>query len=219
MAALIMRGSYVRNPENVGVGRGVGDARQRSVVVPLCRAVLAISLTLPAAASAQDAWRLEALYGQASAPTSQGFAEFVALAAGREWSLGRGSFLAAELYPLFVVNLTRVDLPDRPRETVYAAALTPLLGYTFLPESARVRLRLEAGIGAFYGVSPVPAEGSRFNFLDQVGLLAVVRLDSGPTIAAGLRRLHVSNAGVAGDDNPGLSFYSVAVSVSWPARK
>ncbi len=160
-----------------------------------------------------------ALYGQASAPTSQGFAESGALAFGREWPIGKGLSLAAELYPHFVVNLTRVDLPDRPRATVYAFAASPLLGYTLFPERARIRLRLEAGIGLLWGFSPVPAEGSRFNFLDQLGVLLLFRLDSGSQIAAGLRRFHISNAGLAGPDDPGLSFYSAAVSFSWSARK
>ena len=171
------------------------------------------------AAHGQDAWRLVALYGQASAPTSQGFAESGALALGREWPLGKGFGLSAEVYPLFLVRLTRVDLPERPRETVWAVAASPLLSYTFLPEKARVRIRLEAGIGLFWGFSPVPAEGSRFNFLDQLGGFFVFRLDSGSRIAVGVCRFHVSNAHLYGPVDPGLSFYSGAVSFSWPPRK
>ncbi|HUM02051.1 MAG TPA: acyloxyacyl hydrolase [Thermoanaerobaculia bacterium] len=182
-------------------------------------AALAVLLLVPAAAQGQDAWRVVALYGQASAPTSQGFAESGALALGREWPLGKGFGLSAELYPLFLVRLTRVDLPERPRETVWAVAASPLLSYTFLPEKARVRIRLEAGVGLFWGFSPVPAQGSRFNFLDQLGALLVFRLDSGSRIAAGLCRFHVSNAHLYGSVDPGLSFYSGAVSFFWPPGK
>ena len=75
-----------------------------------------------------------------------------------------------------------------------------------------------ASVGPLWAFSPVPAEGSRFNFLDILGGRVHVRLLDGVSLSGGLRRTHVSNLGVVGPDNPGLSFYSGVVGLSWPAR-
>jgi hypothetical protein len=163
-------------------------------------------------------WRVAATYGQASAPRSQGFAEQATLSLVRDLPLGGGFTLGIELTPLFVVNQTRVDLPGRPREVAYAVAAAPLIGWTYMPKTARLGLRLEGGVGLFGGFSPIPAEGSRFNFLDQFGGLILVRAGEDHLISAGVRRVHVSNLGVVGPDNPGLSFYAGAVGLSWPVR-
>jgi hypothetical protein len=163
-------------------------------------------------------WRVSASYGQASAPRSQGFAEAATLSVARDFPLGSGFTLGIEFIPLFVVNETRVDLPGRPREVAWAAAVSPVLAWTYLPRTSRLGVRLEGGIGVFWGFSPIPAEGSRFNFLDRVAGLVLVRAGKGPLVSAGILRAHVSNLGTVGPDNPGLSFYSVVAGVSWPAR-
>lgn len=173
---------------------------------------------LAQAQAAHDAWRVVASYGQASAPRSQGFAEQASLSIVRDFDLGANFTLGVELTPLFVVNLTRVDLPGRPRDVAYAVAAAPLVGWTYLPKTASVGLRIEAGVALFWGFSPIPAEGSRFNFLDQFGGLILVRAGQDHIVSAGVRRVHVSNLGLAGTDNPGLSFYSGVVGLSWPAR-
>ena len=122
-----------------------------------------------------------------------------------------------EATPLFVVNQTRVDLPGRPRETAFAVAALPLLLFDAFPRSA-VGFRLEGGVGLFWGFSPVPAEGSRFNFFDLFGGRVTLRTSDRFALSVGIRRTHVSNLGLAGTDNPGLSFYSGVVGLSWPAR-
>ena len=116
------------------------------------------------------------------------------------------------------MNLTRVDLPGRPREVAYAISLAPLLAWTVLPKASRFGLRLEGGVGIFAGFTPIPAEGSRFNFLDEFAGLILFRAGSDHVVSAGIRRVHVSNLGLVGRDNPGLSFYSGVVRLSWPAR-
>jgi hypothetical protein len=168
-------------------------------------------------AFAQD-WRVSAAYGQASAPRSQGFAEFASLGLARDWALGRGFSLGVEVTPLFAVNETRVDLPGRPREAAYAVAASPVLAFTHLLRTSRVGLRLEGGVGILWGFSPIPAEGSRFNFVSQLAGLVLVRAGTDRLVSLGVRRAHVSNLGLAGKDNPGLSFYSGVAGVSWPAR-
>jgi hypothetical protein len=100
-----------------------------------------------------------------------------------------------------------VDLPGRPRQTAFAVAALPLLVYDAFPRS-RVGVRLEGGAGVLWAFSPVPAEGSRFNFLDVFGLRACVRLSDRSRLSGGLRRTHISNLGIVGPDNPGLSFYA-----------
>jgi hypothetical protein len=172
----------------------------------------------PDAAAAQPAWHVIVSYGQASAPRSQGFAEAATLSVARDVPLGSGFSWGIELTPLFVVNQTRVDLPGRPRNIAFAVAAGPLVRWTYLPRTARVGLLIEAGVSLFSGFSPIPAEGSRFNFLDQFGGLILVRIGQDYIVSAGVRRVHVSNLGFAGPDNPGLSFYSGVVGISWPTR-
>jgi hypothetical protein len=163
-------------------------------------------------------WDVAVTYGQASAPRSQGFAESATLSFARDVALSGSFTWGVEATPLFAVNQTRVDLPGRPREKADAVDASPFLAYTYLPKEARVGLRLEGGVGLLWGFSAIPAEGSRFNFLDQIGGRILVRAGRDRVVSAGLRRVHVSNLGLAGPDNPGLSFYSAAVGVSWPAR-
>lgn len=157
-------------------------------------------------------WHVLFSYGQASAPTSQGFAEFGSLSVARDFPLSSGFAWGVELTPLFLVSLTRVDLPDRPRESRAAVAAAPFLAWDAFPRAA-VGLRLEASVGLLWAFSPVPAEGSRFNFLDILGGRVRVRLGGGAALSVGVRRTHVSNLGTVGPDNPGLSFYAGALSL------
>lgn len=162
----------------------------------------------PAQVASPPQWHLISSYGQASAPTSQGFAEGASLSAARDFPLGSAGFCwGVELTPLFFVNLTRVDLPGHPREDRFVVAAASYLAFDAFKKSA-VSLRLEASVGLAWAFSPVPAEGSRFNFLDILGGRARVRLSDGVSISGGLRRTHLSNLGTVGPDNPGLSFYS-----------
>jgi Lipid A 3-O-deacylase (PagL) len=163
-------------------------------------------------------WHVFVSYGQASAPRSQGFAEAATLSVTRDVPLGPRFSLGVEFTPLFVVNQTRVDLPGRPREVAYAVAAAPVLSWTLMSKDARFGLRLEGAVGIFCGFSRIPAEGSRFNFLDEFAGLIFVRAGSDRLVSLGIRRAHVSNLGLAGSDNPGLSFYSGVVGLSWPAR-
>jgi hypothetical protein len=171
-----------------------------------------------AGAAPNAGWRVSASYGQASAPRSEGFAEQGSLMVAHDSDLGSGFTLGIELTPLFVVNQTRVDLPGRPREVAYAVAVVPVLAWTWVPKASRLGLRLEGGVGIFWGFSPIPAEGSRFNFHETFSGLVLVRAGRNRLVSAGIRRAHVSNLGVVGPDNPGLSFYSVVAGVSWLAR-
>ncbi len=130
----------------------------------------------------------------------------------RDFPLGSNFAWGVELTPLFLVTLTRVDLPDRPREGRAAVAAAPFVAWDLFPRSA-VGLRLEASVGLLWAFSPVPAEGSRFNFLDILGGRVRVRLGPLAALSAGIRRTHVSNLGTVGPDNPGLSFYAAVLAL------
>ena len=160
-----------------------------------------------------------ASYGQASAPRSQGFAEAATLSVARDFPLGSDFSWGVELTPLFVVNQTRVDLPGRPREVAYAVAVAPVLAWTHPPKASRFGLRLEGGVGIFWGVLADSRRGLAVQLPRRVRRLSS---SSGPEAIASSRPAsgasHVSNLGLAGSDNPGLSFYSGVVGLSWSAR-
>lgn len=129
------------------------------------------------------------------------------LGVAREFPLGSNFTWGVEVTPFFWVRLTRVDLPSHERESRLALAAAPVLAWETCPRCA-VSLRLEGSVGLVWAFSPVPAEGSRFNFLDLFGARVRVRLSDAISLSGGLRRTHVSNFGVVGPDNPGLSFYA-----------
>jgi hypothetical protein len=145
--------------------------------------------------------------GQASDPPSVRFAEFAGAAVARDLRLVGRLGGSVELYPLLVFNQTRTD--HFTRERVAASALSTLFTFEIGARQAPWGLRVEAGSGVFYGYRPIPAAGSRFNFYDQIGGRLVLRLRKGGAISLGYRRLHISNLGLAGTDNPGLSLHTV----------
>ena len=159
-----------------------------------------------------------ASYGQATAPRSQGFADATMLSVARDFRFFGDFTWGVEATPVFVVNQTRGDLPNRPRRTAYAVAVSPYFAWTYLPRTARFGVRLENRVGLFWGFSAIPAQGSRFNFLDQFDAMLVARAGPDRIVTAGFRQMHISNLGLAGPDNPGLSFYSGVVGLSWRAR-
>ena len=164
------------------------------------------------AQATEEPWRVVASYGQASAPTSQGFADVTSLSFARDFRLLGPLRWSVELSPVFVVRETRVDAPSRARETAWAVAALPLLVYDALV--GPVGLRLEGGAGVLWATAPVPAEGSRPNFLDVVGARASMPLATGASVSVGLRLAHISNLGLAGPGNPGLSFSAAVLALN-----
>lgn len=158
--------------------------------------------------------RVVVTYGQASAPTSQGFAEAMTLSVARDFRLFGPLRWSLEATPVMVVRETRVDDSSRPRATAFAFAVLPLVVFDAFPRSA-VGVRLEGGAGFLWATAPVPAEGSHANFFDVFGVRAVLRAWPEASVSLGVRRTHVSNLGLAGPDNPGLSFYAGAVALDF----
>ncbi len=176
--------------------------------------VLVFVITVPrlhAADPPKPVWRLLAQGGQASAPTSQGFAEFAGIAFTRDLPLGHRFGLSVEAYPALLIHQTRTLRAGR--ETIPAVSAGGLLTYAIGFGRSRFGLRLEGGAGLFYSRDPVPAAGSRFNFFDQGGAQLSVRLGDDRRLWAGYRRVHISNLGLVGDDNPGLSFHSLVLAI------
>lgn len=152
--------------------------------------------------------------GQATAPHSAHFAEFAGIAAARDLRLTGRLGGTAELWPLLDFNETRAD--GSGRERVGASALALSLTFDAGPPRGTWGLRLEVGSGLFYGWRRVPDSGSRFNFLDQGGVRIVRRFEDGSELSVGWRRVHISNLGLAGDRNPGLSFHSLVLAWDLP---
>lgn len=155
--------------------------------------------------------------GQATAPTIAHFAEFAGIAVARDvkiWKLVGGT---AEVWPLLQFNQTKDDYSARER--VGASALALSLTLDLAPRRGPYSLRLEAGSGLFYGWEPVPDRGSQFNFFDQGGARIVRRLAGGGALSVGYRRVHISNLGLAGEHNPGLSFHSLVLAWDLPPAR
>jgi hypothetical protein len=175
-------------------------------------AALLLLFASPVAAG-DGRWRVLVQGGQASAPRSVRFAELAGIALARDFPLTGRLGASVELYPLLVVNQTRPDFVTRER--VGAMSLGGLLTFDVGRRGAWWSLRLEGGAGAFWGFAPIPAAGSRFNFLDQGGARLLARLGNGGTVSAGYRRVHISNLGLAGDRNPGLSLHQLVLAYGW----
>lgn len=187
-----------------------GSSSSRSLTAAAAALVL---LAAARHAVAEERWRVFVEGGQASAPKSVRFAEFAGVAVARDLPLTGRLGASVEAYPVLLVNQTRTDHVTRERVGAVAGGL--LLTFDVGRSGASWGLRLEAGAGLLWGFGPIPASGSRFNFLDQGGARLVRRLDGGGSLSAGYRRAHVSNLGLAGDDNPGLSFHSLVLAYGW----
>jgi hypothetical protein len=72
---------------------------------------------------------------------------------------------------------------------------------------------LDGGGVWFDGRIPIPA-GTRFNFAARAGLDATVRVGRRTWLSAGVRHLHLSNAGM-GDVNPGIDAKLIALGLAW----
>jgi hypothetical protein len=115
----------------------------------------------------------------------------------------------AELWPLLQFNQTRLDYSGRMR--VGASALALSLTLDLGPPRAPWGVRVEVGSGLFYGWERVPDRGSQFNFFNQGGARLVRRLGDGSALSIGWRRVHISNLGLAGAHNPGLSLSALVL--------
>lgn len=180
------------------------------------RAGLLLALTLPAAGRSAPWWQPQRVLlqgGQAFDPPSVRFAECAGAAFARDLHLAGRLGGSVELYPLLVFNQTRTD--HVTRERVAASALSTLFTFDIGARRRSWGLRVDAGSGLFYGYRPVPAVGSRFNFYDQLGARLVHRVANERAISLGYRYLHISNFGLAGSSNPGLSVHTAVAAFDW----
>ena len=77
-------------------------------------------------------------------------------------------------------------------------------------------LFLEVSAGVAQATRAVPAGGTHFNFIEEVGAGATYRLDDGVHLIGGVRYWHLSNAKIHGEDkNPGLNGYGAYVGLMW----
>jgi hypothetical protein len=140
---------------------------------------------------------------------------FGSMALARDFLLAAGSRFAVstELYPVFVVRQRQLDRTSS--ESKVASALAGLLVYRGGTLGPGWGYRVEVGTGLLYPWNgAVPADGTRFNFLDQGGASIVYR--TSVEWSVGYRLVHVSNANLFGvHRNPGTSFQAVVVSIGW----
>lgn len=177
---------------------------------------LFLALCLPTTGWSAPWWQPQRVVlhaGQAFDPPSVRFAEFAGVAVARDVRLAGRLGASVELYPLLVFNQTRTD--HFTRERVAASCLSILLTFDIGLRQGSWGIRADAGSGLFYGYRPVPAAGSRFNFYDQGGARLVRRIASERAISLGYRFLHISNFGLAGTNNPGLSFHTAVAALDW----
>lgn len=132
------------------------------------------------------------------------------MAAGR-WSrvmgeFGGGAFeYGVEVYPAMVVSQT---------QTVYAYGFSPLqLRYNFASKN-KVVPYLEIGGGVLGSSQQLPENTYRFNFIDQAGLGVQFMNKGRPSVQAGVKYQHISNAGL-GAHNPGINSMFFFAGASW----
>ncbi len=147
--------------------------------------------------------------GQSFHPEGQGFAEIGSPVVQWGRFLSRRLEALVEIQPLVLVNQPKVP-PYGERETVEAFAADVGLRWYFSPTKWSPKLYLEILDGPFYALRRVPARGSTFNFLTQMG--GGVRLSLGdrwhPFVS--YRWVHISNAGT-GQHNPDWDFHGLVI--------
>ncbi len=117
-----------------------------------------------------------------------------------------------DLHPWIYIRQPVNDNGDGGFETVNAFAVDVYGRWYPAPFSWRYQPYVEVAEGPFYALRRVPAVGSHFNFLTQVGTGVSVPLGAlDPwSVVVGYRFAHVSNAGTY-RRNPGWNFYGVVL--------
>lgn len=144
---------------------------------------------------------------------------------GKGWY--RGNFEAAtEIVPLTLVfqpSLRFVPAPPgtpgprtvvRERETVYGAALNPLIMRWNFSGTRRYKPYAELGGGMLITVADVPQFTYKFNFTPQFVVGTHYLTSKNRSISLGVKYLHVSNAGLS-TLNPGINTVQVVLGYHW----
>jgi hypothetical protein len=141
-------------------------------------------------------WTME-FYGNHVHSVTHNESVSTAVAAGGYY-FGERHVLRAEVVGSFLNNDgTTADADDSA-----AGGVNIGLRYHFF-EREGLTLFFEGIAGVFYGRHNFPEGGTHFNFNEQVGLGATVRLDEHAHLIGGARYLHISNARIRGEDeNP-----------------
>jgi hypothetical protein len=151
-----------------------------------------------------------ALAGQRFYPTSHGFSEFAGAFADVGMFVSRRLELGFDLQPIMLIRQPESHPGGTARETVPAAALDIVLRWFSGPSLLGARWYLEVAEGPFWSWHPVPAGGTRFNFLTQAGTGLLFPAGKGWTVLAGYRWVHISNADL-GDRNPAWNYHALVL--------
>lgn len=150
--------------------------------------------------------------GQNFLPGRHGFAEVATPTIDAGKFVSRRIEVGLDLHPWISIRQPVNDNGDGGFETVSAFAADLYGRWYPAPFTWKYRPYIEIAEGPFYAVHRVPAAGTRFNFLTQVGAGVSVpapALDPW-SIVVGYRYVHISNAGT-GRRNPGWEFYGVVL--------
>lgn len=98
-----------------------------------------------------------------------------------------------------------IDQPDGLGDSDASAVGVSFLGRWHWVQRDRWSAFMDAGAGLLLSDPSVPAQGTHFNFMPQVGVGGTYEVRDGVHLTAGVRFLHISNAGLQGGDenNPG----------------
>jgi len=147
--------------------------------------------------------------GQSFSPSPGGFAEAVVPNLEASRFLVARFELGVELHPVLVIRQPR-EPSGEGRQNVLAVAADLILRWYPLPPGARVAPYVEAAVGPCWSSEPVPARGTRVNFLVEGGAGLVLRTGARWSTVIGWRWVHLSNANL-GANNPGVNFSSLLV--------
>lgn len=198
----------------------------RSIAVMACAAALA-----PAAARAESpraslgtcSVTVLGVGGQSTLTTfdtavDKGFAEVYAAGIETARFVSRRVELGFSVHPFIGISQP-VTRDGRGRERVSAFAADLLLRF-FPGDLSRLwRPYVEIAGGPSWATERVPATGTQFNFLTQIGFGIVFARKDRWNLQAGYRLVHFSNAGL-GSHNPSWNFNGLLLGARWsPGRR
>jgi len=180
---------------------------------------IAIGLFLPLRAAAEDpspfgrrTLSVMAIGGDNFAPGRHGFARTILPTIDLGKFTSRRLEVGFDVHPWIGFRQPVNDNGDGGVESVSAFALDVYGRWYPAPFPWAYRPYVELAEGPFYSLRRVPAAGSRFNFLTQVGAGVTARIAPGDawSVVLGYRIVHVSNASTY-RRNPSWNFNGVVI--------
>lgn len=177
--------------------------------------VLLAALTVPARSEEPPCRRSVAfggLAGQDFIPNSNGFSEFAGAFADVGMFVSHKLELGLDMHPVMLIRQPENYRGEGDRQTVPAAALEVVLRWLPGPSPLGAPWYLELMEGPFWSWHRVPAGGTRFNFMTQVGTGFLVPSGKDWSVLVGYRLIHISNANLS-VHNPSWNYHALILGV------